>query len=185
MAVASGGTEILLHGINTLVSVSAGAGLRWLYERWKRIRFTASGWTLLYGSQDSFGAVNLSPGVPDTRLHHVQYHFTVRIFNEKSSAIGLHRFSVLFTRGKGRSKKIVGQDDQLRHGKLQTARHQSYREKLGEMMLEPHAWAVEDITGYPEGMETAVQTADAVWFVAHAASGERYEWHVADLVPVA
>jgi len=158
----------------------AGSAATRIYDSWKRVRFITSDWKLWYISQDSCGGMvykETPPGIS------VQYHFTIRFFNEKSSPIGLHRFSIQFTKGTRRKRQVLMRDDQPRHGERQIRAAQVYYEPLGEMILQPRDWAVEDLTGYSRDAAT-VQKADAVWFMAYTADGRIHEWHVADLKPL-
>lgn len=160
-----------------------GYVIRWVTEWRKKIRFVASGWSLQYAHQDSLGQVHYKDEPPvesgkKKRGGHpvIRYKFMVEAFNKKSTPVGLHRFSVQFTKGPWlpwRGRSVVFRDDVLLHGD---------HVALGQMMLPPNAWAVENIVGYIREAPNAPD-ADAVWFVAYSAEGKRFRWRVADLKP--
>lgn len=143
------------------------------------MRFIGSDWKLWYVSQDSSGGMVYTETAPGFMF---TYHFNARFFSEKPVAIGLHRFSVLFTRGVLHNRQILIRDNEPRHGERQIRAGQMYYEPLGPITLEPRDWAVENITGHSRDL-AALEKADAVWFIAYTANGKKMEWHIADLTP--
>ena len=164
------------------VTFVAGSAATKLYDSLKRIRFIAADWRLLPLSKDSYGQMVHKE---NTAGSYIEYLFTVKFFNEKSTPIGLHRFSVLFTKGVLHNRQILFRDDEPRHwgGGRFILTSAVNHERLGEMSLTSHDWAVEHITGQCRDVAT-IQKADAVWLIAYSANGTKYEWHVIDLKPI-
>jgi hypothetical protein len=178
--------DIVLHGINSILSASVGAGGAWLYERWKRIRLSADDWRLWYSYQDGEGGLASEPHPPDKPITEITYNFTVRIFNEKSAAVGLHHFSLLFTKGRGRARVTLLRDDDVQHGGDVIRAGRRFNTSLRQITLQPKLWTVEDISGHIDDIVeggAAVRKADAVRLVAKTADGKRCEWHITDLTP--
>jgi hypothetical protein len=166
--------------INPAITFFVGAAGTKIYGSWKRIRYTTSDWKLWYMFIGTRGGVSYRETPPGDS---VKYHFTARFFNEKPFPIGLHRFSIQFTKGKSFKRQVVMRDDNPRHGELQIRAAAEYFEPLGEMVLPPRDWAVENVTGYSQDV-SVIQKADAVWFMAYTADGKIRKWHVADLKPI-
>ena len=156
-----------------------------LWEARKRLQFFATDWKFQYLGRDSFGGWNwldkteaeLTEG--KGQGSNVRYLFTVKIFNEKSEAIGLHDFSVEFMKGKGFQQEILFQHDDLRDASVPVSPGYG-SPKLGEMQLPSREWEVEQIVGYPAWKSNLRET-DSVWFVARSPSGKRIRWKVADV----
>jgi hypothetical protein len=162
-----------------LVAFVAGAAITKVYDSWKRIRFVAEDWKLWYVSKDSEYAPVYNENPPGSSI---DYYFTIKFFSEKPTPVGLHRFSVLFTKGVLHNRQILFRDDEPRHwgGGRFILTSAVNHERLGEMSLTSHDWAVEHITGQCSDVAT-IQKADAVWLIAYGANGKKYEWHVTDL----
>ena len=79
-----------------------------LIDSRKRLRFEASGWKFQYMHREKNTTTSnwfdkpfeqLDRDAKEGDMSRVRYLFTFRIFNEKSEATGLHKFSVMFTSG--------------------------------------------------------------------------------------
>lgn len=181
---AGGWTDALLHILNSGVSATAGVGVAWLYERWKRVRLAPDDWQLWYGYEGAEGGMATVPPPPETPIVRIMYGFTARWFSDKTGAVGLHRFAVLFTKGKGRARKVLIRDDDVQHVGQFIRQGRKVAGPLTQMTLQPKLWTVEELSGYVgEAMTAVVRQADGVWLTAETADGKSFQWHVTDLRP--
>jgi hypothetical protein len=168
----------LVGGLGYLIAV--------LMEWRKKIRFVVSDWKLQYFHMDSLGGWHYDENPPEDGkeialgVNPIRYSFTLRIFNEKSKPVGLHRFLIQFSKGPWNKRQFLIQTDDLRHGPGRTQSGRVQFDSFSEMQLPSHEWAVEDVVGYLD-FKPGLKEVDSVWFVAYSASGYRYRWRVARL----
>jgi len=179
------GKEIPAKLLEWALFGSLGYGIACLLEWRKRIHFAADDWRLQYLHIDSVGGWSYkeTPTVSERTRgsgNQMRYLFTVRLFNKKSQAVGLHRISVQFTKGPWHRRRIVVEDKEPRYGEKQVRNGAVHHDDLSEMSLPSHDWAVERVIGYLDGA-AQVSDADTVWFSAYSAEGKHFKWIVARL----
>jgi hypothetical protein len=104
-----------------VITFVAGATLKGLYDSRKRIQFASSGWTFQFQHYGSEMSISYKTDPPakwnlESKLT-AAYSFTMRIFNERPEATGLHKFSVQFTRQLPAKRLTLLQDDAPSHGR--------------------------------------------------------------------
>ena len=165
---------VVTGAICLAIGFVAGAAMEWR----RKVRFHLSGWKLQSNYVEASGGYGTDDCVPAEvfKGENIIYSFKIKIFNEKSKPIGLHRIAVEFTKGPWYNRRIVARHENLRCGdeKRRGEGNIPYRDPLERMDLEPHKWAVADVFGVIE-VTVAFKEADAVWFVAHSASGKRFK----------
>jgi hypothetical protein len=169
---------------NALMAVLGAIGNH-LWESRKRLQFDSTDWKFQYLKQDTeFGRnwvdrteIELTEG--NGQGSNVRYWFTFRIFNEKSKAIGLHKFSIEFMKGKGfQQERLFQHDDPLDRSVSDSPGYGL--PQLSEMQLPSREWVVGQIVGYP-GWRSILRQTDSVWFIAHSPSGKRFRWKIPDV----
>jgi hypothetical protein len=181
---AGGWNDALLHIVNSGVSATAGVGVAWLYERWKRIRLAADDWRIWYSFEGAEDGSTVEQPPPDKPIKSIGYGFTARLFSEKTAAVGLHRFAVLFTKGKGRTRKVLIRDEDVHHVGQFIRQCRKVAGPLKQMTLQPKLWTVEELSGHiGEATAAGVRQADGVWLTAETADGKSFQWHVTNLRP--
>lgn len=156
-----------------------------LWESRRRIRFVAADWKFQYLEHDTEAGrrwndkTERETAEDKVQGSKVRYLFTVKIFNEKSEATGLHDFSVEFMKGKGFQQELLFQHDDLRDASVPVSPGYG-SPRLGELQLPSREWVVAQIVGYP-GWRLNLRDTDSVWFVARSPSGKRFRRKVTDI----
>jgi hypothetical protein len=175
-------STLVLEVVKYALSLLTGALLYGLWESRRGLRFDSSAWTFKFSKIDTVGAPYYDEIPPSDRasLSPARYSFYFRIFNEKSEATGLHKFSVEFTKGPKHDTTILLTDTSPIKPTGYVYSPGARIPPLSEIQLPSRAWATESVAGFIK-WTPALQEADAVWLIAHTPRGRKFRWRVAPL----
>jgi hypothetical protein len=177
--------ELIKQLVPPIVTYLFGAITGSLWEKRKRLRFSADDWKFQYLKIDSAGGwhwddktereITEGKGTASS----VRYLFAAKIFNEKSEATGLHKLSVVFMKGEGRQRKKLFEHNEPLDASV-PVQPGARSPKLGEIHLPAREFAVEQIVGYP-GWNSILSETESIWLFARSPDGKPYSWKVADI----